>query len=54
MPNFKKVLYLLLFFFIANKLTLANSEQKKELNAIPLDEIRVFTEIFSKYRHQKF
>ncbi len=50
MHNLKKILYLLLFFFIANKFTLANSEQKKEVDAIPLDEIRVFTEIFSKIK----
>ena len=50
MPNFKKILYLILFFLIANKFTLANSEQKKEVDAIPLDEIRVFTEIFSKIK----
>tara|TARA_B100001250_G_scaffold361636_1_gene339811 strand:+ start:562 stop:1866 length:1305 start_codon:yes stop_codon:yes gene_type:complete len=50
MPIFKKIFYVLLLFFIANKFTLGNSEQKKEENVIPLDEIRVFTEIFSKIK----
>ena len=50
MPIFKKILCMLLFFLIANKSTLANSAQKNEVNTIPLDEIRVFTEIFSKIK----
>jgi C-terminal processing protease CtpA/Prc len=50
MPIFKKILYVVLLFFIASKFALANSEQKNDVNTIPLDEIRVFTEIFSKIK----
>ena len=46
----KKILQILLLFFITNKFTLADSGQEKNLNTIPLDEIRVFTEIFSKIK----
>lgn len=47
---FKKILYILLLVFITSKFTLANSEHRKNLNTIPLDEIRTFTEIFSKIK----
>ena len=47
---FKKILYILLLVFITSKFTLANSEHGKNINTIPLDEIRTFTEIFSKIK----
>ena len=46
----KKILYVLLLFFITSKFILANSAQEEDVSAIPLDEIRTFTEIFSKIK----
>ncbi len=50
MFKYKKILQVLLLFFAASKFSLANSEQENNTNTIPLDEIRIFTEIFSKIK----
>ena len=50
MFKYKKILQVLLLFFAASKFGLANSEQENNTNTIPLDEIRIFTEIFSKIK----
>ena len=50
MFKYKKILQVLLLFFATSKFSLANSEQENNTNTIPLDEIRIFTEIFSKIK----
>ena len=50
MFKYKKILKVLLLFFVVSKFSLANSEQENNTNTIPLDEIRIFTEIFSKIK----
>ena len=50
MPIFKKLLFTILLVFITNKLTVANTEEEKEVDVLPLNEIRTFTEIFSKIK----
>ena len=50
MFKYKKILQVLLLFFVASKFSLANSEQENKTNTIPLDEIRILTEIFSKIK----
>ena len=50
MTIFKKISYVITFFFIASSFSLANSEKKQEVNTLPLNEIRIFTEIFSKIK----
>ena len=50
MFKYKKILKILLLFFVVSKFSLANSEQENNTNTIPLDEIRIFTEIFSKIK----
>ncbi len=50
MFKYIKILQVLLLFFAASKFSLANSEQENNTNTIPLDEIRIFTEIFSKIK----
>ena len=50
MPIFKKLLLMILLIFITSKLTLANTEEEKDVDTLPLNEIRTFTEIFSKIK----
>ena len=50
MTIFKKISYVITFFFITSSFSLANSEKKQEVNTLPLNEIRIFTEIFSKIK----
>ena len=50
MPIFKKLLFTILLVFITSKLTAANTEEKKDVDVLPLNEIRTFTEIFSKIK----
>ena len=50
MSIFKKISYVVTFFFITSGFSLANSEKKQEANTLPLNEIRTFTEIFSKIK----
>ena len=50
MPIFKKLLFMILLVFITSKLTLANTEEEKDVDVLPLNEIRTFTEIFSKIK----
>jgi len=50
MPIFKKLLFMILLVFITSKLTLANTEEEKDVDTLPLNEIRTFTEIFSKIK----
>ena len=50
MPIFKKLLFTILLVFITSKLTVANTEEEKEVDVLPLNEIRTFTEIFSKIK----
>ena len=50
MTIFKKISYVVTFFFITSVFSLANSEKKQEVNTLPLNEIRTFTEIFSKIK----
>ena len=50
MPIFKKLLFTILLVFITSKLTVANTEEKKDVDVLPLNEIRTFTEIFSKIK----
>ena len=50
MTIFKKISYVITFFFITSSFSLANSEKKQEVNTLPLNEIRTFTEIFSKIK----
>ena len=51
MPIFKKLLFMILLVFITSKLTLANTEEEKDVDVLPLNEIRTFTEIFSKIKN---
>ena len=51
MPIFKKLLFVILLVFITSKLTLANTEEEKDVDVLPLNEIRTFTEIFSKIKN---
>ena len=51
MPIFKKLLFMILLIFITSKLTLANTEEEKDVDVLPLNEIRTFTEIFSKIKN---
>ena len=51
MPIFKKLLFTILLVFITSKLTVANTEEKKDVDVLPLNEIRTFTEIFSKIKN---
>ena len=51
MPIFKKLLLMILLIFITSKLTLANTEEEKDVDVLPLNEIRTFTEIFSKIKN---
>ena len=51
MPIFKKLLFMILLVFITSKLTLANTEEEKGVDVLPLNEIRTFTEIFSKIKN---
>ena len=53
MTIFKKISYVITFFFITSSFSLANSEKKQEVNTLPLNEIRIFTEIFSKIKSGK-
>ena len=50
MTIFKKISYIVTLFFITSGFSLANSEKKQEIDVLPLDEIRTFTEIFSKIK----
>ena len=50
MTIFKKISYVITFFFIISSFSLANSEKKQDVDVLPLDEIRTFTEIFSKIK----
>ena len=50
MTIFKKISYVITFFFITSSFSLANSEKKQDVDVLPLDEIRTFTEIFSKIK----
>ena len=51
MPIFKKLLFMILLVFITSKLTLANTEEEKDVDVLPLNEIRTFAEIFSKIKN---
>ena len=51
MPIFKKLLFTILLVFITSKLTVANTEEEKNVDVLPLNEIRTFTEIFSKIKN---
>ena len=51
MPIFKKLLFMILLVFITSKLTLANTEEENDVDVLPLNEIRTFTEIFSKIKN---
>ena len=51
MPIFKKLLFMILLVFITSKLTLANTAEEKDVDVLPLNEIRTFTEIFSKIKN---
>jgi carboxyl-terminal processing protease len=51
MPIFKKLLFTILLVFITSKLTVANTEEEKDVDVLPLNEIRTFTEIFSKIKN---
>jgi len=42
---------MILLVFITSKLTLANTEEEKGVDVLPLNEIRTFTEIFSKIKN---
>lgn len=50
MTIFRKISYIVTLFFITSGFSLANSEKKQDIYALPLDEIRTFTEIFSKIK----
>ena len=50
MTIFKKISYIVTLFFITSGFSLANSEKKQDVDVLPLDEIRTFTEIFSKIK----
>ena len=50
MTIFKKISYVITFFFITSSFSLANSEKKQDVSTLPLNEIRIFTEIFSKIK----
>ena len=50
MPIFKKLLFMVLLVFITSKLTLANTDEEENTGVLPLNEIRTFTEIFSKIK----
>ena len=51
MPIFKKLLFTILLVFITSKLTMANTKEEKDVDVLPLNEIRTFTEIFSKIKN---
>ena len=50
MTIFRKISYIVTLFFITSGFSLANSEKKQDIDVLPLDEIRTFTEIFSKIK----
>ena len=50
MPIFKKLLFMILLVFITSKLTFANTDEENDVDVLPLNEIRTFTEIFSKIK----
>ena len=50
MTIFRKISYIVTLFFITSGFCLANSEKKQDIDVLPLDEIRTFTEIFSKIK----
>ena len=50
MTIFRKISYIVTLFFITSGFSLANSEKKQDVDVLPLDEIRTFTEIFSKIK----